>query len=434
VSKKWTRRSALGLIGSGAGLLTWGTGGFTEVQGDRNVSLDTQPDPDGLVGFGAGAASGDPGEQVDLFDLTNNFGDSMSVDEVTITDASGDLTTGDLSNIGSPPSIGPGSTGTVTGDIPGNANVGSGQISFKITITVSQGDVSTTLDRTVDLTVNSTGFTGLVYADGNDKAHFLAADGSSDTGTNRIMKALGPISDFDGDGTTEVLVVGNNGKIKEIENLKNPNVRTIPNTSGPNRAIKEGKISVGDWDGDGTLDIFYGDQNDNLRRVERDGSEGEILVNSPTTAVAGFGDITGDGTKEVVYSKGTTLQYYKNGGTETQFASGLTSGKAIGPLADYNGDGTLQVAIVTNGPEVALVDGNGTVTTITNGEDPRDLPMAAVDITSDGTLEIAYVPNSPPNDRTINYTDINGNIGSITGNAKVQELGLSGSATAGLNG
>jgi hypothetical protein len=157
-------------------------------------------------------------------------------------------------------------------------------------------------------------------------------------------------------------------------------------------------------------------------------------VNSPTTAVAGFGDITGDGTKEVIYSKGTTLQYYKNGGTETQLTSGLTSGKAVGPLADYNGDGTLQVAIVTNGPEIALVDGNGTVTTITNGEDPRDLPMAAVDLTGDGTLEIAYVPNSPPNDRTINYTDINGNIGSLTGNAKVQELGLSGSATAGLNG
>jgi hypothetical protein len=428
MSKKWTRRSALGLMGSGVGLLTWGTGGFTEVQGNRDVSLDTRPDPNGLVGFVAGAISGGPGDEIDLFDLTNNFGDSVSVDDVTITSASGDLTAGDLSNINYPSSIGSSATGTVTGDISGSADVGSGQISFEITM--SQGGVSTILNRTVDLTVK---FTGLVYADGNDKAHFLAADGS-DTGTNRIMKALGPISDFDGDGTTEVLVVGNSGKIKEIENSRNPNVRTIPNTAGRNRAIAEGKISVGDWDDDGTLDIFYGDQNDNVRRVERDGSANEILVNSPTTAVAGFGDITGDGTKEVIYSKGTTLQYYKNGGTETQLTSGLTSGKAVGPLADYNGDGTLQVAIVTNGPEIALVDGNGTVTTITNGEDPRDLPMAAVDLTGDGTLEIAYVPNSPPNDRTINYTDINGNIGSLTGNAKVQELGLSGSATAGLNG
>ena len=431
MSKKWTRRSALGLIGSGAGLLTWGTGGFTEGQGDRDVSLDTQPDPNGLVGFDDGAVSGGPGDRVELFDLKNNFGDSMSVDGITITSASGGVAPGDINNIDYPSApIGPAVTDTVTGEISANANVGSGQISFEID--VSQNDVSTTLDRTVDVTVQSTGFGGLVYADGNDKAHFLTA-GGSDTGTNRIMKALGPIGDFDGDGTTEVLVVGNNGKIKEIENSKNPNVRTISNTSGTKRAIKEGKISVGDWDGDGTLDIFYGDQNDNLRRVERDGSENEILVNSPTAAVAGFGDITGDGTKEVVYSKGTTLQYY-DGTTETQLVNGLTSGMAIGPLADYNGDGTLQVAIVEDGPEVALVDGSGTVTTITSGEDPRGLPMAAVDLTGGDTLEIAYIPNSPPTDFTIDYTDLDGNVGSLTAGATVQELGLSGSATAGLNG
>jgi len=427
MSKKWTRRSALGLISSGAGLLTWGTGGFTEVQGDRDVSLDSRLDPNGLVGFDAGAVSGGPGDRVELFDLTNNFGsDSMSVNEINIISANEGLTTGDLNNIDYPTSIGSNATDTVTGEISANTDVGSGQISFEID--VSQDGVSTTLDRTVDLTVK---FTGLVYADGNDEAHFIDAD-ESDTGTGEIIKALGPISDFDGDGTTEVLVVGNDGQIKEIENSTTPTVRTIPSTSSPNRAIKEGKISVGDWDGDGTLDIFYGDQSDNLRRVERDGSENEILVNSPTTAVAGFGDITGNGTKEVVYSTGTTLQYY-DGTTETQLASGLTSGKAVGPLADYHGDGTLQVAIVNNGPEVALVDGDGTVTNITNGEDPRDLPMAAVDLTGDGTLEIAYVPNSPPNDFTINYTDLNGNIGSLTAGATVQELGLSGSATAGLN-
>jgi hypothetical protein len=155
MSKKWTRRSALGLIGSGAGLLTWGTGGFTEVQGNRNVSLDTQPDPNGLVGFDDddGSVSGCTGERIDLFELTNNFGDSMSVDDVTITSASGDLDTGDINNIGHPSSIGSGLIGTVTGDIPGNANVGSGQISFEIDVT--QNDVSTTLDRTVGLTVKT---------------------------------------------------------------------------------------------------------------------------------------------------------------------------------------------------------------------------------------------------------------------------------------
>jgi len=155
MSKKWTRRSALGLIGSGAGLLTWGTGGFTEVQGDRDVSLNTRPDPNGLVGFNDddGSVSGCPEDWIELFDLVNNFGDSMSVDDVTITSASGNLTTGDLNNIDYPSSIGSNSTGTVTGEISGNANVGSGQISFEID--VSQNDVSTTLDRTVDVTIKT---------------------------------------------------------------------------------------------------------------------------------------------------------------------------------------------------------------------------------------------------------------------------------------
>ena len=293
----------------------------------------------------------------------------------------------------------------------------------------SSGDEIQIKIKNVDTSVPSISNPDVVYADGDDKAHFLAADGS-DTDTNKKMKAVGPISDFDGDGTTEVLVVGNNGKIKEIENSTSPNVRTIPNTEGSNRALKNGKISVGDWDDDGTLDIFYGDQDNNLRRVERNGSENEILVNSPTTAVAGFGDITGDGAKEVVYTKDKTLQYF-NGSTETQFASGLTSGKAVGPLADYNGKGTLRVAIVTNG-EIALVGVDGTVTTIKSGEDTKDLPMAAANLTGDSTPEIAYVPNSA---NGIEYTKLDGTVGSVSvpSGVQVQQLGLSGSVTAGLS-
>jgi len=47
MSKKWTRRSALALIGSGAGLLTWGTGGFTDVTADRQVNINTTADDNG---------------------------------------------------------------------------------------------------------------------------------------------------------------------------------------------------------------------------------------------------------------------------------------------------------------------------------------------------------------------------------------------------
>jgi len=155
MSKKWTRRSALGLIGSGAGLLTWGTGGFTKVQVDRDVSLDTRPDPNGLVGFDDddGAVSGCPGDRVELFDLVNNFGDSMSVNDIDVISANGDLTTGDLNDLDYPTSIGSNATGTVTGKLAAEVDGGSGQIMFEID--VSQNGVSTTLDRTVDLTAKT---------------------------------------------------------------------------------------------------------------------------------------------------------------------------------------------------------------------------------------------------------------------------------------
>ena len=159
MNKKWTRRSALGLIGSGAGLLTWGTGGFTEVQANRDVSIGNRPDPDGLVGFDDdddnGGVSGCPGDKVDLFELSNNFGgDSMSVDSITITTASGGLSKGDINNVTPPSSpIGSTDTGTVTGKLDAGAGGSSGQVTFKIE--VSQNDVSTTLDRTVDVTIKT---------------------------------------------------------------------------------------------------------------------------------------------------------------------------------------------------------------------------------------------------------------------------------------
>src|SRR6056297_1687883 len=110
MSKKWTRRSALALIGGGAGLLTWGTGGFTDVSADREVNINTTADdsPSGpLVGVNTINPSGGPGATVSLIELTNNLGatvNDVSAD-VEIRDSSGNIVQPDTIFKGSPNSI-----------------------------------------------------------------------------------------------------------------------------------------------------------------------------------------------------------------------------------------------------------------------------------------------------------------------------------------
>jgi len=99
MSKKWTRRSALALIGSGAGLLTWGTGGFTDVTADRQVNIDkTEDSSDGpLLGVSGKSSIGGPGETVSLIELKNNdlgaqiSSSDIDADIIEITDSSGNL-------------------------------------------------------------------------------------------------------------------------------------------------------------------------------------------------------------------------------------------------------------------------------------------------------------------------------------------------------
>ncbi|QGN07451.1 LamG domain-containing protein [Halorhabdus sp. CBA1104] len=74
MSKKWTRRGALALIGSGASMLIWGTSGFTMVESERDSTLGTAADSEALLGIaGPETVTGVPGQTVTLRTLTNNF-------------------------------------------------------------------------------------------------------------------------------------------------------------------------------------------------------------------------------------------------------------------------------------------------------------------------------------------------------------------------
>ena len=86
MTKQWTRRSALALIGSGAGLLAWGSGGTTDISANRGVDVDTTGDgPGSSALLGINTLDGQrafEAETRSLVELTNNTGDKL--DEIDV--------------------------------------------------------------------------------------------------------------------------------------------------------------------------------------------------------------------------------------------------------------------------------------------------------------------------------------------------------------
>ncbi|WP_058993181.1 LamG domain-containing protein [Haloarcula sp. CBA1127] len=87
MSKKWTRRSALAFIASGAGLLAAETAGVTTIDAKRSSYLKTATtDSNALLGIDIGPGSdtddqkviGTDGQQVTLATLTNNFDQQLT--------------------------------------------------------------------------------------------------------------------------------------------------------------------------------------------------------------------------------------------------------------------------------------------------------------------------------------------------------------------
>jgi hypothetical protein len=162
--KKWTRRAAIGFIGAGTGLFATDTAGFTQIEGTRSVSLDKKDDPNGLVGFGPGdrndiAVSGQDGDRVDLFDLTNNFenGEPMYVSEIKVKNTDGAFSINNLKPERKFSVNGENGAVTVTGvlDLDGNESA-EGAAEFQIS--VNQNGTVVELDRTVTVTVQAEEF------------------------------------------------------------------------------------------------------------------------------------------------------------------------------------------------------------------------------------------------------------------------------------
>jgi len=123
MSKKWTRRSALALMGSGAGLLTWGTGGFTDVSADRSVNIDTTADDSDTGEPLLGITTHDDQlvfetETPPIVTLTNNTGSKLDTIGATVQNSA--QLDAEIDSV--PNSLDNGESGTVTATITGSGS------------------------------------------------------------------------------------------------------------------------------------------------------------------------------------------------------------------------------------------------------------------------------------------------------------------------
>jgi len=160
------------------------------------------------------------------------------------------------------------------------------------------------------------------------------------------------------------------------------------------------------------------DANGNVAPVE-DGNNNNIIAQ----AVAGTGDIDGDGTPELVYvdsnSQFAYLEERNNGKAQTVSLTGsptLNTPNAVGEPADFDSDGQAEIPYIDGSEDVNYVDDTGTVTTVVSGAG-GEVPVGAADRDSDNTPEIVYVDASgtqrlayaDPTDGKVFMTDSSGN-------------------------
>ena len=202
------------------------------------------------------------------------------------------------------------------------------------------------------------------------------------------------LSDFDGDGNTDVLWRSTSGAL--IDWTMNGSVITASANITSNGALVQPDASfsvagVGDFSGDGKSDILWRGTSGALVDWTMDGAvttasanvtfNGAAVQPDASFSVAGIGDFDGDGKRDILWrsTSGTLIDWTMNGSVISSSANITSNGALVQPdasfsiagVGDFNGDGKSDVLWRnTSGSLVEwLMDGNtiGSSANITTG-------------------------------------------------------------------
>jgi hypothetical protein len=178
------------------------------------------------------------------------------------------------------------------------------------------------------------------------------------------------VADLNGDGKPDFLYGAGTGRL-----VVNDGHRFASRAdSGIN--FKPGKIgpSLGDFDGDGSLDLFVPQSSGGCKLFRNDGTgkfadvtarSGDLAKPIPGAVSAAWGDVDNDGMPDLVVCclRGPN-RYFKNEGkgvfadksTETGLTQKVFNSQAAA-LTDLNGDGQLDLALINEGQESSVLFG-----------------------------------------------------------------------------
>ena len=219
------------------------------------------------------------------------------------------------------------------------------------------------------------------------------------------------VGDFNGDGKLDVAVVGAdyNGGLDTVSILLGDGTGQFTLTSVLTPGIQAALVAVGDFNGDGKLDLAVGnicaDWSCNFGAVDillGDGTGQFTLVSSPSVgswpSSVAVGDFNGDGKLDLAVANQTSnnVSILLGDGTGN-FTLASSPGVGASPswvaVGDFNGDGKLDLAVAnqtSNNVSILLGDGTGNFTGASppaTGQWPSSVAIG--DFNGDGKLDLA---------------------------------------------